>query len=293
MERLALLTLGLTLSTPALAEFDASCAGAYPTAADYDEQVQVSFLQNYNALATSLSAVHAPIPHEGGHGAMGIELAVLPPLGCKRRVALGATKTENTNVSPIVPKPRVTFAFPGEKIVPYGGFAFVPPVPIGGVRTSILSGEVGVGVRLDGLQVGGRLHATAMKTVGDVATPFSADEPSVKDVFQANTWGLDAMVGMPLNDENTLVPYLSVGWIDVTTFFWIGDDGVVSNNLFPYFGPAASLGVDGLVGHIRWGAELYAAPGGRQKVADYWPAQKGFGTYGHLYTARVRAGWEF
>ena len=73
----------------------------------------------------------------------------------------------------------------------------------------------------------------------------------------------------------------------------IGDDGIVTNNYHPYFGPNGSLGLDALVkGRLRIGGEVYAAPGGYSKpdkdVADVTPSSR----YGHLYTGRFRIGVE-
>jgi hypothetical protein len=288
----ALWAAALLWASPAFAETDPDCLGEKPADADYNEFAQVAFIQNYIALATSFSPVHAPVPHEGGHGAVGVELAVMPPLSCARRFALGRTKTEDTNKSPVVPRPRVTFAFPGsDKIIPYAGVGFVPPVPVGGVRTTIVSAEAGVGVKLgEALQVGGRFHATSVKNVGDTATAFAVDEVSAVDIYVANTMGLDLMAGYAI--EDVVTPYVAFGIMDATTFFWIGDDGVVSNNLFPYMGPTFSIGADGLTGPIRWGAEFYGAPGGYTQLHDSFEREDGQ-KYGSIMTARFRVGYEF
>ena len=97
-----------------------------------------------------------------------------------------------------------------------------------------------------------------------------------------------------------LTPWASIGFMDASTFFYVGDDGVVTNNLHPYAGPVASLGADLRLGHAVGGLELYAAPGGHSapnpaNVSTDDPAfdtLDGFGHYGHLYTARARLAWE-
>src|SRR5690606_24029911 len=90
--------------------------------------------------------------------------------------------------------------------------------------------------------------------------PFVEGDPEALDLYLASTFGLDAMFGLPFD---AVTPYVAVGLTDVSTFFYIGDDGVVPNNLHPYFGPAISLGAQGLIAErLRWGGELYAAPGG-------------------------------
>ena len=74
------------LPTTAAAQIADECqdlADSQPS--DYDEQVQQDFLANYVMLAMTYSPAHAPIPHEPGHGAIGVGLQVIPPLGCKKR----------------------------------------------------------------------------------------------------------------------------------------------------------------------------------------------------------------
>ena len=106
------------------------------------------------------------------------------------------------------------------------------------------------------------------------------------DLFLGTTFGFDAMVGAV---AGPVVPYLSAGFTDVSTFFYIGDDGIVSNNLHPYLGPNFSLGVDGLVAkHFRFGGEMYAATGGYSLPDKNAETVKPGSRYGHMYTARFR-----
>jgi hypothetical protein len=255
---------------------------------DYDEQAQQDYLSNYYALSTTFSPVHAPVPHEGGHGAVGLDVGILPPVGCAHRLVLNYTKTEDTNKSPVVPRPRVTYAFPTiGRMTPYAGLAYVPPVPLFGVTNVILSGEAGVGFQFgEVVQLGGRFHATTMKTVGEIATPFEEGGEAFDDLYLASTFGLDLMFGA---DLDAVTPYLAVGFTDVSTFFYIGDDGVVTNNFHPYFGPTGSLGVDALVAErIRLGGEFYAAPGGYSTPMDDLESVKPASRYGRMYTGRFR-----
>lgn len=265
----------------AFAEVDPRCDElAQP--ADYDEQVQADFLNNYPALATTLSPVHGPIPHKAGHGAIGVDLLAIPPLGCGQRMVLGWTKTEDTNKLPLAPRPRATFAFQPifGRIFPYGGVAFIPPVPVGGTRNMVASAELGAGLYLgEQLQVGARIHGTLQRTLGDIATAYEPEDPAYNDLYVASTTGGELIVGLEMQ---RLTPFAALGLVETSTYFWIGDDGVVSNNLHPYFGPALSLGADGLLwGRLRLGAELYAAPG---TPASY--------RYGHLVTGRLRLALE-
>lgn len=260
--------------------------------AGYDDQVQQDFLANYVALATTFSPLHGPIPHEPGRGAVGVDIGVIPPLGCEKRFVLNHSKTEDTNKTPAVPKLRASFAFPAlGKLIPYASIAYVPPVKVFGTTNVILSGEVGVGIPLgESFQLGGRFHATSQKTVGEIATPFIDGDPAFDDLFLATSLGLDVLAGWQIG---TVVPYAALGITDVSTFFYIGDDSVVVNNLHPYFGPVFSLGADALVmERIRLGGEFYGAPGGYSLPDLDAPSVSPASRYGHIYTARFRVAVE-
>lgn len=291
MSLTAVMTAWLGFVSSASAQVAPECEGI-PKPDGYDEQTQQDFLQNYVALATSYSPIHGPIPHAAGHGAFGVDLLVIPPLSCSKRMVLEWTKTEETNKTPVAPRLRATYAFPAiGKVVPYAGFVYVPPLPAFGTVNVITGGEVGVGVPLgESLHVGGRFHAQQQKTVGDIATAFNPDDPPVADLYLASTYGLDLMAGVPLG---AVTPYVAVGFIDAATFFLVGDDAFVGNNLHPYFGPAFSLGADGLVAErIRWGAEFYGAPGGYSLPDKEAESVSSAAAYGHIYTGRLRVALE-
>jgi len=238
---------------------------------DYNEQGQQDFLLNYFAMATTLSPLHAPVPHEAGKGSLNLEILAIPPLGCRRRLVLSGTKTEDTNKAPAAPRPRVLFSF-GDigKVKPYAGFGYVPPVPVFGTRNVIIGGEAGFGVRADsGFEWGLRYHATLMKTIAEIATPFSSEDPEELDIFVGSTFGVDAIFGTELKEG--LRPYLAVGFTDASTFFYIGDDAVVGNNAAPYASVTSSLGLQWTLEKFDFAGEFYTAPG-------------------VVYTGRIRAG---
>ncbi len=231
-----------------------------PLPEDYREADQEAYLLNYFALATTFSPLHAPVPHKPGHGSVSLEASVIPPLPCERRLVLSYTKTEDTNKAPLMPRPRVHFSFPKlGPFVPYAGFAYVPPVTVFGTRNVIVSGEVGLGVPTEGpWSFGGRFHSTLMKTVAEIATPFEEGDPAKDDLYIGSTFGLDLMAGYRVKGW---VPYVAVGFTDVSTFFYIGDDDYVGNNTTPYAGLTGSAGVDvRIVEHLALAAELYTAP---------------------------------
>ena len=266
----------VALAAPALASIDPACqdiADGPPPAWYVDDQHQQDFLLNYFALVTTLSPLHAPVPAEPGHGSIGLELSVIPPLSCDRRLVLSRSKTEDTNKAPLVPRLRALFAFPKlGPVVVYAGAAYVPPITVFGTRNVIASGEVGAAIPLEsGPEFGLRYHYTLMKTIAEIATPFEEGAPPAADFYSGSTFGVDGMFGWKLGK---VTPYVSGGFTDASTFFYIGDDGVVSNNLTPYAGFVGSLGAQAQLGRLDLAGELYTAPG-------------------YLYTGRVRASFLF
>lgn len=269
---------------------------AGPAPAGYSEEVQNNFMLNFYSLATTFSPLHGPIPNEPGRGSLGIELSGIPYLKCEQRLVLAYTKTEDTNKTPVLPRPRGVFTFPAKKlkngmsVVPYAGFGYVPPVPIQGTRNVMLSFETGVGfadLEKNKMQYGLRYHATLMRTFGEIATPFDENDPAYEDIYLGSTFGLDAMVGMK---QKNFTHYLAAGWLDVSTFFYIDDDAVISNNTVPYAGPALSLG-------SAWqpkdfldvAGEFYTAPMSLFTL-DGFEARPDDGS---IYTVRFKVGYLF
>ena len=232
----------------------------------YSEDGQQTYLMNYFSLATTFSPVHAPIPAQPGTGLLGVEIAVIPPLGCERRLVLDYNKTEDTNKVPALPRPRVSFVFPsidmaGTQMSIYGSLGYVPPLQIMGTQNVIVSAEAGIGLGdpEKGLQYGLRYHATLMKSVAEIATPFVEGDPTALDFYMGSTFGADVMLGYK---SSHYTPYLAVGFTDVSTFFLIGDDGKVVDNQDPYAGLTASAGVQALLlKNLQGAAEFYTAPG--------------------------------
>ena len=91
-----LLVLSMVLSN-AFAYVDPACMATADTDGDgvagpapegYSEESQNNYLLNFYSLATTFSALHGPIPHEPGTGSMGLELSMMPALGCDKRLVL-------------------------------------------------------------------------------------------------------------------------------------------------------------------------------------------------------------
>lgn len=290
--RALLLVAGLLASTTASAGIDPKCEGI-PQPNDYNEQRQQDFLQNYFALGTSYSPVHAPVPHKAGTGAIALGLSVIPPLSCEKRYVLDWTKTEETNKMPVMPRPVVSFALPVQgDVIPYASVSYLPPVPVAGTRNVFFGAEAGVGWQVsEAFELGLRGHATSLRTIADVATAFEDDGPVVLDYYAATTFGFDLIVGARIG---TVAPYASIGLIDVSTFFLVGDDNAVIDNRHPYIGPALSVGADALISE-RWrlGLEGYAATGGVRTLVPSDPVVGPANGYGKIVTARLRFGFEF
>ncbi|MCB9780913.1 MAG: hypothetical protein H6742_20255 [Alphaproteobacteria bacterium] len=287
----------LLASAPAHAYVDEACQelAAQGAPEGYNEQAQQDYLQNYFALATTLSPIHSVVPHSAGRGSLGVDVLGIPPLGCKRRLVLSYGKTEDTNKTPIAPRLRGIFTFP--KLGPvaiYAGAGYVPPVTFAGTRNVITSGELGFGLPAEGtgFEWGGRFHYTMQKTIGEIATPFVEGDPAVDDLYLGSTFGFDVMLGFSTPKVN---PYLAVGITDASTFFYIGDDGLVGNNLSPYIGLSSSLGVQGKLGeHFQWAGEFYAAPYNFSPTTE---EESGGGdpnfARAQFYTGRLRASFVF
>jgi len=283
----------LLWSAVAQAYVDPKCAdvAAAGPPDGYSDQAQQDFLLNFFALATTNSPLHAPVPYAPGFGSASVELSMIPPLSCERRLVLNYSKTEDTNKAPVFPRLRANFAFnPIGKLRPYAGVAYVPPLTVFGTRNVILSGELGVGIPLNnGWSWGARYHATLMKTVAEIATPLDEGEEPKNDLYMGSTFGLDLMAG---KDFDGIEPYVSVGVTDVSTFFYIGDDAVVSNNSTPYVGPATSVGVQiKKIKHLDLAAEYYGAFGNFNNTSD--ETDEALDPSARIHTVRTRVGYRW
>jgi hypothetical protein len=265
------------------AQVDPACADAAAgPAPDWyvDDRHQQDALLNLRALATTLSPLHAPVPDEPSHGSLAVELALVPPPSCDRRLVDDRTRTQSLGLPAVVPRPRGTYTFPAlGRFRVFGGAAYLPPVTFGGVRTVLASGELGVAVEANGGQQAAlRYHWTMMKAIGDLTGTAGPDDPRVPEFYSGSTLGVDAAFGWRIQG---VVPYLSVGLTDASTFQYVGEASAVTNNGAPYLGPVASLGLQGTWRHLVAAGELYAAPG------RFDPAEAS------LLTGRARIGVTF
>jgi hypothetical protein len=88
----------------------------------------------YYSAALAFTSIGAPRSGQKGFE-FGLELSYLPPLSKEQRSA-GFSKTESTNLMPILPRPRVAMTLPWDTRVEA---SYVPPLKVFGVKASLLS----------------------------------------------------------------------------------------------------------------------------------------------------------
>ena len=223
----------------AAAQIAPECAGIEKPA-DYDEDKQRAFMQNFS-MATFL-----PLPIIDAHpsdaltSSIGIDATLVPTLSCQERLALNATKTEDANKSPIFPRPRFnTNVISKRQFSLTAGISFLPPMPIPHFSLWYLGAEssflyeplVGVVVGARGFMGLGYLRA-------EIATPFDKNDPVKDDWFSFGIMGFDVLssFGIPLSEGQKLYLFLSFGFVKGASLFVVGDDGVtVANDRYPLF----------------------------------------------------------
>lgn len=268
--------LALLLLPAARAAVDVRCegqVGATPPAWYTDDQSQLDYVLNHFALNTSFSPLHGAFPAEPGHMRLQVELDVTPGLSCERRFYHSRESTVDSNHSPVLPRPRVGFTSkPLGKVVFYGSAGFIPPIPLGDASTVTASGEAGIGiVASEKTGVSARVHYSHTRLTAHLFPPVATTDPLIRDFYDGSTFGADGIVSFK---AGSVQPYLSVGYLDVSTFAWVGETSAVVNNFDPYAGMALSVGTQIDVKKFASAVEFYAVPG-------------------HLYTGRMSAGVQF
>lgn len=239
----------LILSFPVNAQIAAECEGV-EVPEDYDEDKQQAHLNNYFAAGFLMTPL-APIQAFQGEqkASIGLELGIVPPLGCQERLVLGGTKTEDTNKLPVNPRPRILAALPApENVSLLAGFTLMPPVEIPDVGSILQAGvEMAVGVQISpALTVGTRAHLNFTRARAEIATPFIKGAQAYDDLFYASSLGMDLALSYSLQSMNLpwATPYFSAGVADITTLFIVGDDLVVTQNVdYPWWGALVAGGV--------------------------------------------------
>ena len=92
-------------------------------------------LMGYYSAALAFSPVAAPRVRAPWSAEAGVELSLIPPLSEAQRSG-NFQKTENTNLAPVLPRPRALLAVPGGVTVEV---SWVPPVEAFGVTANLVS----------------------------------------------------------------------------------------------------------------------------------------------------------
>ena len=268
------------------------------------EAAQQWNLANATSLAMTLSPLMAPNAYKPFEVAVSLELNQLDYLSCQERTVLEGIKTEDTNKTPIVPRPRVTLGLP----FGYVSVAGLPPVKLAGVRTGLLSVEAGGGHTLDsGLKVGGRIHSTIGQIIGNIALPFEAPdgvdgggEEAVDDEYQFINVGADVSVGYDIElSKIQLMPYIGAGVLRTTSIFFVGEtpyevfagdyfydryfrEDILSEYVPGFAGIDAFAGLGGRMGRIDGALEFFFIPV-RRSMPDTYSTPDGESA--SLYTA--------
>lgn len=247
MKVVKLVGLLLCIVSSAHAQIAEECQGVVK-AADYSEDHQRAFLQNYFATSFMLTPA-APATVRLNPGALlGAEVAYIPALSCQQRLALDGTKTENANISPVLPRLRLMAQLPDiGPLAISGGLAFLPPIPMPFGSVVHVGVELGVGYRTDfNLDFGVRGHFEMAQVRAEIATPFNSSSTSYEDVFYSATYGGEVGVSYraPELSGVKLVPFLSGGFASSRTLFIVGDDlNLIQNDKYPWYGATAAVGL--------------------------------------------------
>ena len=121
-------------------------------------------IMGYYSAALAFTSIAAPRVGARGLEA-GLELSYLPPLSAEQRSA-GFSKTESTNLMPIVPRPRVAYTTPWDTRFEA---SYVPPLKVFGVKASLLSGALSHPVfTRPGFNLTARIAGSSSRVVGPI-----------------------------------------------------------------------------------------------------------------------------
>jgi len=204
---------------------------------NFDASLTTPDIQEWNiaastALAMAPSPLTSPSPYKAFQVAIGLDLHQFDYLSCQERTVFlgGIQKTEDTNKTPVVPRFRFSMGLPMGGYVTISG---LPPLTLFGVRTGVITGEVGGGFGLGDspARLGVRLHASSGQIVGDIAHPVGMepgdegyDDASVDDEYQFLNVGADAAVSWAIElPKLSIFPYAGAGVLNVSSIFYVGE----------------------------------------------------------------------
>jgi len=129
-------------------------------------------IMGYYSAALAFTPIGAPRSDTRGLE-VGLELSYLPPLSEERRSG-GFSKTESTNLMPVVPRPRVAYTMPGDWRIEA---SYVPPVKAFGVKASLLSVALSPPVvQRAGMHLSARIAGSSSRVQGAITCNASVTE---------------------------------------------------------------------------------------------------------------------
>jgi len=229
------------------AEISADCSMIDPNTT-IDDEKQRAHLQNYFSSSFLFTPMN-PAPGAGARSQVGIELSLIPPLSCYERLVEfgGQLKTENTNLSPVLPRPRLTVALPDAGPVHMALEAgFIPPIPLPiGIITHLGAAFSAGGEVVNNFALGGRAHFSMTRVRADVATATTPGGPEYDDLSYFSGFGADFGASYRIigKQHSWLTPYLWAGYGQTQTLFIVGDDlTLVQNTTYPWYGATITAG---------------------------------------------------
>ena len=254
--------------------------------ADYEEPQQYGNLLNFYAVTMGNSPLHSPAPLGPFMLNTSVDVSYIPQLSCQEQAVYAGYKTEPTNKSPAFPRLRANMGLPFGF---YVGLSGLPPVPAFGVKTSVVSMELGYGHTFNKrAEVGLRAYGLRGRVVGDLAGPLEG-QPAVDDTYRDSMVSLEGMVGYRLSGAGVaLTPYVGAGYMQVFPTLYVGEDNVEVPGANPdiarlrYRGPAGEVGAQLQAHGINAAAEVYVVP------LNIDPGNPRL-----FVSPRVRIGWDF
>lgn len=219
------------------AQIAPECAGIEKPA-DYDEEKQRSFMHNHAMSMFMPLPIIDSHPSDQARGAIGIDTTLVPKLTCRERLALNATKTEDTDKMPLLPRPRLSIPiFQNSRFALVGGVSFLPPLIPKLLLWHVSTEGSFLYEPMKGIVIGARAFMGVSYLRAEIATPFDKSAQTKEDWFSFAIIGgdLSASFGVPITENQKLYPFLSFGLIKGASIFVVADDGVSVPNKYPLF----------------------------------------------------------
>lgn len=217
------------------AQIAPECVGVEKPA-DYDEDKQRSFMQNYSMSMFMPLPIIDNHPSDPSRGAIGVDTTLVPKLTCQQRLALNGTKTEDTDKMPLLPRPHLSVSiFKNSRFALMGGVSFLPPLIPKLLLWHVSTESSFLYEPIKGVVIGARAFMGLSYLRAEIATPFEKNAQTKEDWFSFAMIGGDvsASFGIPIAENQKLYPFLSFGLVKGASIFVVADDGVPVTNKYP------------------------------------------------------------